>query len=1750
LKLNPIVNPAEHLPSLRRAYQAIEQAHDAVNAYQAARREPIAIIGMACRFPGQADSPSRFFENLLAGQDAISEVPATRWDKDRYWSEGGGQGKVITTHAGWLGAVDRFDAAFFGISPIEARSLDPQQRLLLETAWESLENAGIQPDSLYGQPVGVYVGISTFDYVQRFYNAGSYEKIEPYTGTGGLLAPAAGRIAYSLGLSGPAMCVDTACSSSQLAAHLACNALRNRECSAALVGGVNLILTPSVSINFSQANMLSPDGRCFTFDARANGYSRAEGCGMILLKRLSDAQRDGDRILACIRGSWANQDGASGGLTVPSGPSQQAVIRGALASAGLRPDEIDAIEAHGTGTALGDPIEVGAIDGVFESARRNRPLWVGSVKTQIGHMEAAAGMGSLLKSILALQHRVLPPHLHLENPNPRIPWDELQIEVPRKPVDWDNQSVPRRIGLSGFGFSGTNVHVILEEAPAQRRSVNGTQLPSEFIPPLLISAKSEAALQNSAGQWSRALRKGELTAHQAAHVLGCRRSLFSIRSYAVGNASESFAKDLESFTSRRLKRSGQANRVGFLFTGQGAQFAGMGKDAYDSLPVFRDSMDTCAEILKEALSHDLRALMFDAKHAAILDETAIAQPALFAFEYAFAQQWLAWGVEPTILIGHSLGEWVAATLAGIFSLEDALQLVALRGQLMGELPKLGSMLAVRAPAARAQRAAEPFPKLSLAADNAPNACTLSGPTVEIDAVERVLRKEGIQVKLLNVSHAFHSVLMEPILDRFESAVASVERNPPRIPIAANLDGLEHTVQLTDPEYWRRQIIAPVQFRKGVETAAQKADIFLELGPRPILTSFLDECLEENSDISVLPCSNLNKPLNGLLQSAIGELFVAGVALRSETLFPPQGSLPTFMPTYGFAGERHWTNCPFVDEGRETYDASDVPFPGRRLSLIGSKEKRFELVLSSEYPPSLKEHTLFDTVVVPGALHLALLLENASRLWPDHSLIFRDIEFPHALVLEESKTKVQLLVSPIENGAYTFSILSETNDGDSMEHARGILLPQPNAVTVHPMEVPIESTSEMNGNSFYEKFDHTAYGWGPAYRWVSQVSFDGKHFKANLQRPANLDDLATVAFHPGLLDSSFHPLTTALFDGDGMNTMEKGIFIPYRINKLTWNGIPPGNQPISISGMSRFETDQEIPKIIGSYLFEDSDKSCSLQLKDIEFRFIGRKTIERLLPRKIETVHFVGSGAHLPRLDSHQMGSVISLKECSLDTDLKMSDLVPDLLAQPLEEAQKAFRKDNLTALHWQMRTPASHPIAGAIEGLSRVMEKESGIPVRCLADDTENSLESKQWHWPNDFSSPPTVRLRSCLITGATSSLGRLIAEYWINNGCTELILVGRNQPDADMKALLEKLQGLTTDAEIHYEVVDLGDVSSVENLITQYQPRGIIHLAGRTADAAFANLTVSDLQQTFAAKVDGAWNLHKTTLKTELDYFVCFSSIASAIGTAGQSAYAAANGFLDGLCQYRKKQGLPAVSINWGLWSHSKMADNLRAEDRKRLEQSGLETLQTETALAHLRSILNHPQPNHMILSVQRDTFCSALPPSIQSALPKEFQAHESNVQKPSTFSNDPASQLASWILHSKEANADTHFAGKDPKELMQRFVIDHVRQTLGLSAESVLRNDEGLFSMGLDSLMAMDLRNRIQSALGIRLSATLLFDYPDIERLVHYLYTTFIDPTTDEDPDSFEKIPSQSDSISSDESAELSEEDLAALLEQELDS
>jgi polyketide synthase 12/epothilone polyketide synthase D len=1099
---------------------------------------------MSCRLPGGVSDPEAFWRLLDEGRDAITEVPRARWDIDAlYDPDPDAPGKMTTRCGGFLSDIEHFDPAFFGISPREAASMDPQQRLLLEASWEAIERAGQTPERLMGSDTGVFVG---FMYQEYGTLAGGLEALDGYISTGNAASVASGRISYVLGLKGPSMTVDTACSSSLVAVHLACQSLRQGECSMALAGGVALMLTPATFVEFSRLRGLASDGRCKSFSASADGVGWGEGCSMLVLKRLGDAQRDGDPILALIRGSAVNQDGRSNGLTAPNGPSQEEVIRRALAQAGVLPAEVEYVECHGTGTSLGDPIEVQALGAALAEGRApDRPVVIGSVKSNIGHTQAAAGAAGVMKVVLALEHGQIPKSLHFDAPSPHIPWSELPVKVAAEPMEWQRNGAPRRAGVSSFGVSGTNAHVVLEEAPAAGPRRGAPERAAELF---VLSAKNAAALDAQASRLRDHLEAHpELGLGDVAFSLATTRSAMEHRLAVAATSREQLQATLQAAAQGQTPPgavrgavASSRGKLAFLFTGQGAQTLGMGRGLYEAWPAFREAFDRCVALFDRELERPLREVMWaepGSAEAALLDQTAYTQPALFALEYALFALWRAWGITPDMVAGHSIGELVAACVAGVFSLEDAVRLVAARGRLMQALPAGGAMVSIAAAEAEVAAAVAPHAaSVSIAAINGPEQVVIAGAEQAVQAIAQAFAARGVRTKALSVSHAFHSPLMAPMLEAFGHVAESVTYQRPSLALVSNVSGKPSTEEVSTPGYWVRHVREAVRFSDGVKALHEAgAGTFIEVGPKPTLLGLVPACLPDAAPALLASLRAGRDEATSVLE-ALGGFWTLGGAVDWSRLFPA-GGRRVLLPTYPWQRERYWVEAP-ADRAADTSHrahTSGHPLLGKAISVSTQAGLRlWETTLTVKRLPWLDDHRVQGAVVFPGAAYVEMALSSGAEVMGDGPLEITDVVFSEALAFTADATvPVQVVTTEEHRGRLRFQIASRALSFKSAPfrgHALGTVCRAEQAESAARLDLAALRArlgTSVPGAAAYAALAEMGLEYGPAFQGVIELWRGEGEALGRVRLPEAAGPAAAYRLHPALLDACFQVMGGAL-----------------------------------------------------------------------------------------------------------------------------------------------------------------------------------------------------------------------------------------------------------------------------------------------------------------------------------------------------------------------------------------------------------------------------------------------------------------------------------------------------------------------------------------------------------------------------------------------------------------------------------------------
>jgi polyketide synthase 7 len=1145
---------AKHVDYLKRLTADLRRTRRRVAELEGKLSEPVAVVGMACRYPGGVDSPEGLWEMVVEGRDAVSDFPADRgWDVAGLFDpDPDAPGKMYVRQGSFLKDAGDFDAGFFGVGPSEALAMDPQQRLMLELSWEALERARIDPIGLRGSATGVFAGV-----IHAGYGGEVKGELEGYGLTGSTLSVASGRVAYMLGLEGPAVSVDTACSSSLVAMHLAAQSLRSGESDLALAGGVTVMATIAAFVEFSRQRALAADGRCKVYAGSADGTAWSEGAGVLVLERLADAQRLGHPVLALLRGSAVNQDGASNGLTAPNGPAQQRVIRTALASAGLTAAEVDVVEGHGTGTTLGDPIEAQALLSTYGQDRpADRPLWLGSIKSNIGHTSAAAGVAGVIKMVQAMRHGVMPKTLHVDVPTPQVDWSAGAVSVLTKSRPWPEGDGPRRAGVSAFGISGTNAHVILEQAPAQLLPVAeevATERDNRGPVPWVLSARSAEALGKQAERlWAQVSADEGLSLVDVGFSLVTTRSVFEHRAVVVGADRAQLMTGLAGLAAGEpgagvvVGRARSVGKTAFVFPGQGAQWLGMGQQLYGRFPVFAAAFNEAADALDGHLRVPLRQVMWGSD-AALLESTEFAQPALFAIEVALAALLQSCGVVADFVMGHSVGEIAAAHVAGVLSLPDAAKLVAARGRLMGALPAGGVMVAVAA--SEDEVAPLLSDDVSIAAINGPNSVVISGAEAPVAAVTDRLAGSGRRVHRLAVSHAFHSALMEPMVEQFDRVLAEISATEPRIGLVSNVTGRLAGPGYGSAQYWVEHVRQPVRFVGGVQAVESLgAGVFVEVGPGAGLTALLEESLSADQAVSVTALAKDRPEIDSVL-TALGQLYTASAGVDWVGAFAGLGGRRVALPTYGFVRRRFWLG----PSGVRGADVAGAGLTGAGHPLLGAVVERPDsggVVLTGrlrlEDQPWLAHHTVGGAVLFPGAGFVELAIRAGDEVGCS---VVEELTLMAPLVLPAvGGVQVQAVVGAAGESGREVWVYSRGVGPDSvwLLHAHGVLSTGSVEPTTDLSVWPPVGAVAVEVTGAYERLAGRGYDYGPAFRGMQAMWRRGTEIFAEVAVPENAGvTVAGFGIHPVVLDAALHAMGVAL----GEAGAQESTVLPF-----SWQGI--------------------------------------------------------------------------------------------------------------------------------------------------------------------------------------------------------------------------------------------------------------------------------------------------------------------------------------------------------------------------------------------------------------------------------------------------------------------------------------------------------------------------------------------------------------------------------------------------------------------
>ncbi len=1183
--------------------------------------EPIAIIGIGCRFPG-AQNPQAFWKTIRDGVDKISEVPESRWDAESFYDPDKSKpGKANTRWGGFLDRIDRFDPQFFGIAPKEAVTMDPQQRLLLEVAWETFEDAGQIPEDLKDTKTGVFIGIGTHDYSIMMWQQ---PVSEPYatTGTGNCIA--ANRISYIFDLKGPSLAVDTACSSSLVSVHLACQSIWTGESELALAGGVNMLLLPTIMVGFSKGGFMSSDGRCKSFDASADGYVRGEGAGLVLLKPLSQAQADGDDIYGVILSSAVNQDGLSDGMAAPNPVAQEAVLREAYQRVGIDPSLVDYIEAHGTGTKVGDPIEANALGAVFGEHRQpENNCLIGSVKTNIGHTETAAGIAGIIKVALALKHKQIPPSLHFNTPNGAIAFENLKLQVVTQLTPWEKDK-PLIAGVNSFGFGGTNAHIVMGDYETRRQGVEEIELSSLNL--LTISAKSKSALRDLATSYQDFIQETEVSLENICTATQTQRSHFNHRLTFIAKSTQQLQKQLTAFVSdkktaglRESTVSNPVNKICWLFTGQGSQYIGMGQQLYDAQPIFREALNNCADILKPYLDKPLLEIIHESQTCkgvlpnvpTKIDRTIYTQPAIFSVEYALAQLWLSWGIKPDYVAGHSIGEYVAACVAGVFSLEDGLKLVATRSRLMEELPSSGGMLAVFSNQETiAELIATHDQEVNIAAINNSQNTVIAGKNKTLTLIADKLAQINISSTLLNVSHAFHSPLMKPMLADFKQVAAEITYSAPKIPLVSNVTAQLAEIEITCPDYWVNHIIQPVKFADSFQFLLQQGvDIFLEIGAKPILASLGKTILttEIDSDSILLPSLSDKQDDWQVILNSVAQLYHQGIKIDWRVFNQSHYNRGVKLPTYPFQRQKYWWDrAKFWIEENLNNQQQSHPLLGNCLTLAGTSEIYFKGKINAHSPKYLQDHCLENQTVFPATAYMEMALAAGKYIYSDRSFQLEKFTIKKPLLLTNKPIELQTVVSSSENCCNLKIFSKNIQETDFILHSESIIKPalKNTLARINIEEVKSRSQPILDISNYYQELSNKGLNYGVNFKGIKQLWKGNDRAFAYIEIPDNIID-DNYQLHPALLDSCLQII--------GAATESQGIYLPVSL-ELFKVYQSCGNKVWAQVNIKPTDNSQ----ILKADLFlVDNTGDLVAQITDLSLQYLSLSSLHKLIDISVE-----------------------------------------------------------------------------------------------------------------------------------------------------------------------------------------------------------------------------------------------------------------------------------------------------------------------------------------------------------------------------------------------------------------------------------------------------------------------------------------------------------------------------------------------------
>ncbi len=1721
--------------------------------------EPVAVIGIGCRLPGNVSGPESLWELLVDGRDAVGDVPADRWDADAYYDpDPQTPGRMTTKWGGFVDDVAGFDADFFGITPREGAAMDPQHRLLLEIAWEALEHAGLPPDSLSGSRTAAIMGLSSWDYT--IVNIERRAEIDAYLSTGNPHSAAVGRISYLLGLSGPALAVDTACSSSLVAVHLACQSLRLRESDVALAGGVHLSLSPFSAIALSKWSALSPTGRCKTFDATADGFVRGEGCGVVVLKRLCDAQRDGNRILAVVRGSAVNQDGRSNGMTAPNALAQRNVITAALRLADATADSVSYVETHGTGTILGDPIEFEALAATY--GRGEGTCALGAVKTNLGHLEAAAGVTGLIKAILAVGRNYIPPNLHFTRWNPAIDPSTTRLFVPTEGVAWPATEQPRRAGVSSFGLSGTNAHVVIEQAPDPVPVARGS---AAVVSTLVVSGKTAQRVASMAAMLAEWIEGpgAAVPLADVAHTLNHHRARHTRFGTVVARDHTAAVAGLRALATGvpapgviGCTEGTRGPGVVFVYSGQGSQWAGMGRQLLADEPAFAAAVAELEPEFVAQTGFSLQQTLAEGREVVGIDNI---QPMLVAVQLALTALWRHYGIQPDAVIGHSMGEVSAAVVSGALTPAEGLRVIATRSKLMAQLSGQGAMALLELDADATQTLIADYPQLTLAVHASPRQSVIAGPPEQVDAVIAAVAAQNLLARRIEVDVASHHPIIDPILQQLRSALADLAPKSPTIPMITTTHESTTTFEaphpLPDADYWAANLRNPVRFHQAVTTAGADHHTFIEISPHPLLTHAITDTLGETNTHTI-----------GTLQRDTDDTITFHTQLAAVGHIPPDTANGRMagIPVTPWHHTQFWV----ADRSGRSDSVAAHPLLGVHIEVPSSQDHVWQADVGTEVSPWLADHKVFGQAIMPAAAFAEIALAAATEAFgvPVDAVSINQLEVEQMLTLDDhvqlttqltrgadDKTRIEIYSRSPSRGWFRHATAKAEVSAPDFSHDRHTSAAGRAETAVKPADL-------------YALLRQTGQRHGPAFAALTQIHQlpDGS-VETEITLPDEAPRHPGYRIHPVILDAALQGLVAATTDNDasGSAGSAEASYLPVSFETVRVYG-NPGRHARCRARLTSL--DEGGAGKLGRIVLTDDAGTVTAEINDIYLRRVERRSVPLPLSQKIFDTTWVpkpisttlseepGSWLVLTHAQATVMADEFAAGWRSPARRVIIADLNDEsaMLAAFAETAGDperppagvvAFIGDNLdvtesgiaqaresvwavsTVLRaivggWHGQPPrlwlvtpgglAVHdepgqPAIGALKGLVRVLayehpelrttlvdlgvtkdpvatlNAELGLAGSDLIDDVvawRGELRYVEQLSRAELGEPArqaAVRPgASYIVTGGLGGLGLVVARWLVDSGAGRVVLNGRSEPSDEQRKVLAELE---SKAEI---ILVSGDVASpgvAERLVTAADKsnlRGVLHAAAVLDDSLVFSMTKESVDRVWAPKVTGALRMHQASVGCELDWWLGFSSVASLLGGPGQASYACASAWLDALVSWRRASGLPAAVINWGPWAEVGLARTLTG--------GVLDPITPAEGVAALESLLATDRRHTGVARLRPDRALIAFP----------------EIRNLGYFTTvveelDAAGDGGDW------AGPDA-LTGLDPVEA-QRLMTDRLRAriaaVMGYADKSAVDPTVPLTELGMDSLMAVRIRNTARADFGVEPPVALLLQGASLQDL-----------------------------------------------------